>query len=29
MRVAENGLGRGVEVVRSASVMAGEVPEVE
>ena len=28
MRIAANGLGRGAEVVRSASVMAGEAPEV-
>ena len=29
MRVAANGLGRGTEVVRNASVMAGEAQEVE
>ena len=28
MRVAVNGLGRGAEVVRSASEVAGEAPEV-
>ena len=28
MRVAANGLGRGAEVVRSASAMAGEAQEV-
>ena len=28
MRVAANGLGRGKEVVRRASVMAGEAQEV-